>query len=333
MKRKYYKNITIGFILFFTFLLIIFLLMNKKIVISQEDKIKNNDLSINLSSWLWRSPDSMSDDEIDQILSFAEKENITTLYVETGKYFDLFESNDSTAIKDFETRMQYFIGEAQKRGIKIEALAGDVTWANPDYSYIPLSFTDLIFAFNANYPDTSFSGIHFDIEYYNQDNFDPNQEKYANEYLDLVQSLQNKVSNYNSNGKNITLAFDLASWLDEGTKKVTYNGVSNFPIYHMLTLLNSNPNAYLVLMSYQDNPDNAIKNSENEFAFTKNNGISTPIVIAQETSQTEEKNISYWGKPKNEFILSLTKIDTAFKNYSNYRGIAIHHIDSYREMK
>lgn len=42
-----------------------------------------------IGSWLWKSPDELTDQQVKELLSFAHEEKINTIFLDIGKYLDI----------------------------------------------------------------------------------------------------------------------------------------------------------------------------------------------------------------------------------------------------
>jgi len=89
-------------------------------------------------------------------------------------------------------------------------------------------------------------------------------------------------------------------------------------------------------MAYRDKTEGingSIEISKNLVQYSLTHTPSVEIIISQETSKTEEKDISFCGMSKDYFRQSIANLYNAFDQFPNVKGIAIHHIYSYLDLK
>ncbi|MFL1674019.1 SGNH/GDSL hydrolase family protein [Paenibacillus dendritiformis] len=117
------------------------------------------------ATWVWQAERIVSDPE--QLLSFAKNNQIDVMYLHIHPDVP-------------ESAYRQFVRQAAKEGIEVHALAGDPTWALPDYRGRMMDFLHKIQHYNAQAAeDERFRGIHLDIEPYVL----PQWEEDANEII------------------------------------------------------------------------------------------------------------------------------------------------------
>ncbi|CAH8769976.1 SGNH/GDSL hydrolase family protein [Paenibacillus dendritiformis] len=104
------------------------------------------------ATWVWQAERIVSDPE--QLLSFAKNNQIDVMYLHIHPDVP-------------ESAYRQFVRQAAKEGIEVHALAGDPTWALPEYRGRMMDFLHKIQHYNAQAAeDERFRGIHLDIEPY-----------------------------------------------------------------------------------------------------------------------------------------------------------------------
>ncbi|WCR29098.1 hypothetical protein L3476_10465 [Paenibacillus thiaminolyticus] len=104
------------------------------------------------ATWVWQAERIVSEPE--QLLSFAKTNQIDVMFLHIHPDVP-------------DSAYRQFIRQAAKEGIEVHALAGDPTWALPEYRGRMLDFLQKIQRYNAQAAeDERFRGIHLDIEPY-----------------------------------------------------------------------------------------------------------------------------------------------------------------------
>ncbi len=294
------------------------------------------------SSWLWKSAQSFSAKDMNNVLDFAKSMNIQTIYLRIDDYIDIYEMKDQTKknikLKDFNEANKKFIKQANKRNIKIHALGGDVTWAEPDYRYMTFLLLDYVKKFNTNEKD-GFSGIQFDIESYNMNKYESRRTNILKNYLTTVDKIVKtcKIEGLCDDVK-FSLGFTVPFWFDnENNNHVTlrWNKQTKPVVYHLLDILNRNTNSYVVIMSYRnfaEGKDGSIEHAFSEIEYADKYAPNVSIIIGQETTYAKLKKISFFGKDKKLFNQEINKIRYSFNENKTFDGIAIHNLLSYMQL-
>lgn len=104
------------------------------------------------ATWVWQAERIVSEPE--HLLSFAKNNRIQLMYLHIHPDVP-------------ESAYRRFVRQAAKEGIEVHALAGDPTWALPDYRGRMMDLLRKIQRYNAQAAeDERFRGIHLDIEPY-----------------------------------------------------------------------------------------------------------------------------------------------------------------------
>jgi len=133
-----------------------------------------------------------------------------------------------------------FITAAHRRGLAVEALDGDPTYADAAFHDVPLAIADAVLAFNAaSTPGARFDGLHFDNEPYLLPAWhDPAaREQLLHGYLALNDEIQRRVSR----ARPMTFGVDMPFWWSgtgdgraDADVTVTYEGVRQSAAAHTL---------------------------------------------------------------------------------------------------
>ncbi len=287
-------------------------------------------------AWVWESPKSLNEEKVKEMLDFAKDKNIQVIYLFIEDYLSIIEDpkvKDKTVeVEEFNSKVKTIIALANERDIEVEALAGDVNWADSSHKYIAPTFVDYVLDFNSKASeDEKFVGIQFDIEFYNKENFKKDKVTSTKDFLSLVSSLSSKVK-----GNNIQIGFAVPYWVgSEGgvAPKVIFNKKEKTVLEHMLDILRDT-NSYLVLMSYRNHAtgnNGSIEISQKAIDLADKSTVH--IYIGQETEKNEVKSITFYGMNQSELHKSAEEIASAFSNSKSFSGISIHTLTGYKSLK
>lgn len=290
------------------------------------------------SAWLWDSPDSFTREELVKMFEIAESEKITTIYLRMDDYADIYEIKDNNEklrrLQVLNSAAENFIILALKYGIKVQALGGNTTWAEPANLSYPNLFFNGVVDYNASHPDAQFVGIQFDVESNNSPSYRLNKQKALLEYLDFVEDMVARKPKgnfligfaipflYSTEGN----AEGTVDWDGRGSKLVSY---------HMFDLLNKTTGGYVAFMNYRnfaEGSDGSIERAEDIFNYVSKNDYRVKIVIGQETDKVSPAKITFHDTSKAYFKKEVAKVVSAFEQYPQFAGIAIHHLQSYIDL-
>ncbi len=272
---------------------------------------------------------------------------VNLVYLNISGYIDIFEQSD-LSIKEIERnkfidKIDAYISIANGKNIKVQALIGNKEWGNASHRYLNQIAIDFIEEYNASHPEGGFSGIQFDIESYNQDNFTvQNQQAIFSEFLDTVEQITKRFGDLQGSGVNFSafeLGFAIPYWFDGengNIEKVYWNGEEKHVLYHLLNRINTIQNGYIVIMAYRnfaDGTDGVIEHSKNEVNFLRDYLPRVRIIIGQELTNVQPKKITYFGKNFKYMLGELDKISAVFEDSQNFVGFAYHQADALLELK
>ncbi len=272
---------------------------------------------------------------------------VNLVYLNISGYIDIFEQADP-AVKEIERsrfigKITEYISIANGKDIKVQALIGNKEWGNASHRYLNQIAIDFVEEYNATHPEGGFSGIQFDIESYNQDNFTAqNQQVIFSEFLDTVEQITKRFGNLQGSSVNFSsleLGFAIPYWFDGengNIEKVYWNGEEKHVLYHLLNRLNTVQNGYIVIMAYRnfaDGTDGVIEHSKNEVNFLRDYLPRVRIIIGQELTNVQPKKITYFGKSFKYMLGELDKITAVFEESQNFVGFAYHQADALSNFK
>lgn len=283
--------------------------------------------------WDWTAPDMTTKSDKATQASTLKNQGITDVYIDISSYIDDAELPNAAARQTKLTTLTNSLHDEvsimNTNGIKVHALAGNVRWSDPDYSYIPLATLDYVHTYNQSAtPTQKLAGMQFDIEFYSQDTFSQDPKQHTLDYLNLTSQLISKRNAYFAADSNFALGFTAADWLD-GTNasfipNVNYNGKTQPVFMHLASQLKAAPQSYIAVMAYRnhtDGPDGTIARAQTEVQVAQTNGIK--LLIGEETNKVSPSKLSFYGERKQDVKQSTINLEQAFGADSSFSGFAI----------
>jgi len=303
----------------------------KSIITTPKKEIKE------YGTWIWTPVMNMSPEYIESILSDAKANGVNTMYVSIDSYLDIFVmpkgSEREQRKKVFSDKLEYFINKANKRGIAVDAEAGWRNWAEGDNIYKAFAVVNYVKNFNATHKN-KFRGFQYDVEPYLLDSYKKNPASVLGNFAGLIDKTE-----YFLGTSALQFSVVVPDFYDEKdglTPKFSYNGEKACAFRHLLNILDRRPNSSIIIMSYRNTAggdDGAIEISKNEMQTAKDGSYQTKIIIAQETGDVPPPYITFHNTSKKYLGRQIDSINTAFKSYPNFGGIAVHYVNSFLALK
>ncbi len=284
-------------------------------------------------TWLWTPTMQMTKEYMDSIIQGAKENNINTIYISIDSYLDIFSmsngSEKDAKKKQFSDKLSYFISEANKLGIAVDAESGWRNWAEDGHTYKPFAIASFVKEFNST-NQNKFRGFQYDIEPYLLDRYESEKESVLKNFVTLVDQTQSFFE-----GTSIRFSVVIPSFFDKkdkSTPKFSYRGENDYIFGHLMNILDRREGSSIIIMSYRnfaEGKDGAIEISKNEMRTAKSRAYNTKVIIAQETSDVPPPYITFHRTSKDHFLDQVSKIRNAFGSYNNFGGIAVHFANSY----
>lgn len=281
---------------------------------------------VTIAAWIWQYPSTLNA-KITPLLDFATKEGLNTIYISVDEYIDLYELPDSadktSKLSFYNTALRNIIEQASTRSISVHAVAGNPSYSYDSHEYIPPLLLKHVYEFNQNNPSTTFAGIQFDIEFYDEERFFDDPKAYTQSYLKLVNTLTKQNLTLSQEfSQNLSLGFVIPFWFDQEV-----NDYFDQPILpEIISSLSTLNNPYLVIMSYRNQVEDVLRISKDELEQTQNTPVS--IIIAQELVENKDQKITHYGKNKDQIKTTLNQIIESAKTYPSFQGISIHDLEA-----
>ncbi len=290
--------------------------------------------AVSVAAWLWTPAWDMSPARAEELIAFADREKIRTIYLYAG-------DGISAQLRDQKDVVEKFIASAHRRNIAVEALGGDSEWSRPEYHATALGFFDAILAYNAAAAANGrFDGVQFDIEPYGQNNFRGRESQGLQDYLDLADRIVAKYLNVPAlDQQRFRLGFTAPYWFDgENVTAITpwRNEPAKGAGLFLFDILNQIPHGYIALMDYRNYArgiDGSIAHAQGEIDYAMTAAPRVKVVVGQETTDAELPKLSFHDMNKDSLQIEMKRIAAAFGTKPVFGGFAIHNLESYMQLK
>ena len=268
-----------------------------------------------------------------ELFQFCQPRQITDLFLQT--HFERRAQNGPYQIAD-AAKMQSFLRDATKQGLRVHALAGDSDWALKANHEKVLARVDALAAFNAMADASArFSGLHFDIEPHALPEWKTASAEERRRLLaDFVDLNARIVERLHARAPGTLYGADIAFWLDkvkeDGTPvyPVTFRGKTKDPTKHLLDMVDN-----LGLMSYRakaEGSNGIISIVERSIAYadTAKGRAFVGVKMANVGSKME----SFFGQTEQEMNTELRKVEGTYGRHRGYAGLAFFMYSAYKVM-
>lgn len=303
-------------------------------LIKRGDALAEDNLLEN-GTWLWTPTLEITPEYTDKIISGAVENGINTVYISLDSYLDIFVMPNGEvkekAKQKFESVLKYFISQANKKGVRVDAEAGWQNWAQPGNSYKANVILDYVINFNKKNKE-KFRGFQYDVEVYLLPEYFENREKVLGNFLNLIGQTVTILNDTDLQFSVVVPEFYDGS-LDE-TPEFVYRGKKAFAFEHLLSVLERRSGSKVIIMSYRNfsqGRDGSIDISVNE--ITTANKYNSKVIIAQETGDVPPPYITFYGKTKQDYEDQVDILEKEFINEKSFGGIATHYVNAFLELK
>lgn len=288
-------------------------------------------------TWLWTPVMDMTAEYMESMLSDAKANGINAVYLSVDTYLDIFvmeKGKERERKKEaFSEKLDNFISRANRKGIAVDAEAGWRNWAEESNTYKAFAVVNYVKKFNAEH-ENKFRGFQYDVEPYLLDSYEKNKSSALKNFIELVDKTENFLGTSTLNFS--VVVPDFYDRKDGMTPKFLYNGRKDYAFGHLLEILDRRPGGSIIIMSYRnfaDGRDGAIEISRNEMQTARREAYGTKIIIAQETGNVPPPFITFHNTSKRYLSVQIDKINSAFKPYSSFGGIAIHYANAFLALR
>ncbi|MEI8175348.1 MAG: hypothetical protein WCG78_00585 [Candidatus Omnitrophota bacterium] len=223
--------------------------------------------------------------------------------------------------------LRAFLAAAHSRGMIIDFLSGDKSWAVPQSEQTGETLADAVIAFNLGGTSAQrFDGIHYDVEPYllrTKENGDLLDWRYDqgiiwSTYLTLLSNCQSKVVTYNASySPAMRFGVAIPFWYDIG---VTPGPKEIVDIVD-----------YIAVMGYRDTAAGIVTADTGlvQYAATKNKKVYVAIEASHPTDTTDfPPSTTFYEEGNAALEAAFGGVYSAFFGYSSYAGIAVHYYEN-----
>lgn len=258
------------------------------------------------ATWLW-NPWMFVQDEAGTI-AFLESKQVNKVYVQIDRDVPM-------------QAYRSFIEKATAKNMKIYALDGAPNWAENKGDRHLTAMMNWV----ADYQEQAtaaakFSGVHLDVEPYILSSWTTNQSKIVANFQALLLNAKKQAA-----AMNLPIEADLPFWFDEiaYSNKYGKGNLAEWAIQQM---------DGVTLMAYRDTAAMITEIVKEEMEFGKKH--NTPVTVGVETMKSHEGNhVSFFEEGEAYMNQQLEIVKSNYSSNSSFGGIAIHHVDSWKNMK
>ena len=269
--------------------------------------------------WVWDVKIFQDEEASERLFDFCKKYNINSLFYTAYKVTGI----------NIEKDYKRFNKQAHKRGISVQALAGDPRWAVEKYHHRFIEWANDVLEFNKkSSADEIFDGLHADVEPYLLGRaWEENNKGMLIQYLDSAKKVKDFINN---SGSNILFVADTPFWYDDdATMWVEWRKKVSPANYHLLDIIDM-----IAIMDYRnfvhgDNGSILLAKNETDYAAS----IGKKLYIGQETGKNLQPDyITFGGTNADCMEKEIKKLVNAYIDNPGFAGIAIHHYISYKRL-
>ena len=266
--------------------------------------VRNTGDAHTLGVWWWSLAD-INSTAGDMYLDFLAKNKVSEIYLCVDQM------GNSVSVSSVKA----FVKKAKQNGMRVAALAGDVSWINAGNS----GFESFLTKFK-NYQasassDEKFYAMHLDVEPHQRSDFAENRKI----ILQLLADLLTKKARPAATASGTLLEWDIPFWY-KNTDIVEDETKAEIRIDELFAKKCDT----VAVMSYRDTANAMYNESKDEIAFAKKYG--TKIILGAETKSSEGNSVSYMEEGKvymNSEMLKLKNLLDSGVPSKKY-GMAIH---------
>ncbi len=285
-------------------------------------------------AWLWTQVLRMTPVYRDSVIETAKQNGITAIYLQIDSYLNVLQMKDAKArskqIKLFNSIVADFIAAANKNGIAVDAEAGSPNWAEEGQTHKAPALLAYVKEFNRTHA-AKFRGFQYDIEPHVLPRYAEHTEVVLTNFLTLIDQTVTDLQ-----GSDLQFSVAIPEFFEAAAQqspKFSYNGTSGHTLDHLLSILERKPGSTLLLMAYRDTAlgkNGTIELSKDE--IKQANDSRTKIIIAVEVGDVGTPGISFYRKPRAEYLAHIQYLQNAFASEGSFAGIATDHLEALQEL-
>jgi|GEM_PF-2504613 len=292
--------------------------------------------------WVWDAGVMTQPAKRQQFFDFCKDKNIEIAYIHLGDFLSPTKRDASDPKHVTAQALGDFLEAAHTKNLRVEALDGDPSFTRADKHADALKRLQGAIDYNkAASAARRLDGFQWDIEPYVMPEFKDEAQhgKIVGEFLDIIEKSRDavKAESNIASSSGFWLGFALPFWMDGEKQTVTWKGQTRPATFHALHILNSLPNSYVAFMAYRDKADGTggtIAVVKDEIDYATANTPNVKLVVGQETGAVkgDPPSITFYEEGEGPLETAVAQINEAYANSPVYYGVAIHHLDSYRDL-
>lgn len=285
--------------------------------------------------WLWTPILEITPEYRDSIIAGAKKESLSNIYLSIDSYLDIFVMEEGGEKKEkkrlFDETVESFIAKARKNNITVDAEGGWRNWAEEGHLYKAFAVLDYAIDFNKTHKE-KFRGFQYDVEPYMLDYYQKNKSSVLKNFINLIDESVVRLDN-----TDLEFTVVIPEFYDGTSTESSiffYGGKIAYAFDHLLSVLENRPGSKIIIMAYRNQSlgrDGSIEISKDEIA--RANKTETKIVIAQETGNVKPSYITFHNTSKSHYNKEIDVLEKAFESSKSFKGMAVHYINSFLELK
>jgi hypothetical protein len=256
--------------------------------------------------WLWDQTLATDPVQREIFFNFAAGKDISVVYIDS-----------QALIRRNQPALRDFVLAAKTRGIEVDFLFGDASWALSRNHSIATDLAEAAAAYSRAYPAARPRGLHYDVEPYLLPQWKTSKNAVAKQYLDLIEKL-----NAITAPASLQLTVDIPFWFDG--ERIAWGGKKKRPLNEWVQDLSDRA----VLMDYRDTADLIINFAANEIAYGNKTGKKVGIGVETQCGQ-DPAYVSFCDKGNAAMEAALATVESHYASNKSYDGISIHHYGSY----
>jgi hypothetical protein len=260
--------------------------------------------------WVWQSSTVTDVAKRTTLFNFCTSHQVTTVFVESQGFF----SGNPAPLGPF-------VQEAAAKGIEVEFLFGNSTWARTANHPKAVKLAHDAVQFSKGLSGSLPVGLHFDVEPHTLPEWQSAQASIANQWVDLLKKLRAETA-----GSGLRLSADIPFWIDK--INLTRNGQTRLLHKWVIDAVDR-----AVLMDYRDHaapPDGIIDLASTEVAYGK--AVGKPVLIGVETICGLSPEKITFCEEGSAALEKALKDARAALDPGGLAGFAVHHYSSYRTL-
>jgi len=260
--------------------------------------------------WVWKLDPIGNQRQRRQLLDFCERVAVERIYLFLA---EMKEAEDP----EYARQAGEFLAEASSRGVQVEALTGEPTWAFTSQHEEALEWIGDLLAFNQHRPtEQRFAGVQLDVEPYLTDEWNRDRKSVEEQWVELMRKCRQLID---ESGPSFRLGVTVPVFF------------ADEPVEIRRAIVGAAD--YLALMDYFDTERRILEGFYKHLPVAKE--VGTQIVIGVETQDLVQMK---QGRPENTFFDDgwkkmervLARVVEDVGDEAAFLGLAIHHEGSYR---